>query len=653
MDKYLLKKKNRTGILIILILLAGFCLRFAFALTYLPLLGSEINHLPLAKHISFSLNNFYLPLESGITNHLIFTDLVVKLGLVLFGESAIGIRSIFVLIGFFTLIIIYKICFNYSKEAAIYALLLAAFNQYSIGHSGIADNPVIIVFFSALSIYIFWQGINFKRNILWFLGPIWIISYLTQEQIVIFSPMFYLFLLFSSRYRIFSKSREIFFSYFIFFGFVFFHLLLIRFNGTCLEYFTVPGYIQFSRIPTLTGINFFLIRPICRILNLDYLMTVNWEVPLMSALSGVVLFSGIIYLLKNLKVEFIKLLILLAVSQILIFSFIKSDVFIWGEPNWAKLSFIPAVCLAAVMLAKLRRKFRYFKYLIYLLFIYISLQAFIFSFQPKLTYPPHRLATFVDYDTQFIELYIDKEFLDKPSGNSLAKMGIRIDYGKAVNECVKAINICPNEVRIHNYLAEGLYKTGFKRTAEKKWLQSLEIEPFYIKTFESIVLTYSGRGSIFLQDIIYLQNGIQHLRGQKYEEAAVEFKKSGLESFCPGLFHYYLGISYLYKGNLDWAEQELKKAARFNRQFTRARVDLARTFILGKKFSEAEKILKGVIQSNPDYFLAYEYLGELYTSRGDRNLAKTNYNQTRNIVHVTLRDEYYASMLFPNEGLRF
>jgi len=164
MNDYFLKKTQRAEILIALIFLAGVCLRLAFSLTYLPPLVSETNHLPLAKHISFSFNNFYLPLESGITNHLIFTDLIVKLGMALFGEGIFGIRLLFVLLGSFTLVIVYKIALNYSKDAGIYALLLGAFNQYSIAQSGIADNPVIIVFFSALSIFVFWKELMLGEN---------------------------------------------------------------------------------------------------------------------------------------------------------------------------------------------------------------------------------------------------------------------------------------------------------------------------------------------------------------------------------------------------------------------------------------------------------------------------------------------------------
>ena len=641
------KKKNQVGITILLILLAGFCLRLAFASTYLPLLVSETNHLPLARNISFSLKNFYLPLESGITNHLILTDLAVKMGLAVFGNSVLGLRFLFVLTGLATLAVIYKICLMHSKRVATYAVFLAAFNQYSIAQSGIADNPVLIVFFSALSIYVFWKVINFNRKLLWLLCPVWILAYLTQEQIVIFAPVFYLFLLTSHKYRAFAKAKEIIFSYLIFLGFVGLHLFGIKSSGTCLEYFSVPGYIQFSYIPTFTGLNFFLIRPISKVLNLNYLMTINWEIKMMSALSGVVSFSGVIYSLKCLKNEFVRLLSLLAVSQLLFFTFINSDAFIWGEPNWPKLSLIPAVCLAAIMLSKLKERSNYSKFGIYSLFIIIFFQALIFSFQPKLSYPPHRFATFADFDIQFIELYSDQEFFDKPAKNTLERMGIRTDYNKAVDECVRALNICPNEVRIHNYLAESLYTLNLEKEAEQSWLQALELEPFYRKTFESILATYGNQESLFYRGIIHFKQGTQYLRSQMFDEAIKEFKKAKISQSQRELFHYYLGIGYLSRGDLTLAEEELRKVLAAKSEFTRAYADLAKIFMLKGNLNEAEELLLKIIQANPDYHLAYEYLGQLYVNRGNSRLAKEYYKKAENIIHVVLKGDHKMSKLFP------
>jgi len=642
--------KNRNEVLsliaIIFIGVSALFLRLKFALTYLPMILSELDHVPLAKHISFSLHNFYLPIESGLTNHLIFTDFVVKFGLNMFGETPLGMRLIFIILGMFSLVLVYKLLKFYSPEAAIFGIFLLAFNQYNIGQSILADSPGLVVFFSILSTYVFWVGVNGRKTTLWALGLIWICSYFTQELIVVFVPVYYLFILVSPEYRKFAKNKAIIFSYCSFFAVVIFHLWYINHYGTSLEYFSVPGYVELSFKPTLTGVICYLIRPICAILKWDYKLTYNWEIPLMSGLSGIVLFSGIIYSIKNHKDTMVRLLLLLTCSQIAIFTFVKTNDFIWGEPNWTKLSFIPAVCLTAIMFSNLRKSKIIYKYIIYTLCFFIAIGTYIFVMGQNIVYPPHRFATFVDCDTQNIELYSDQEFLDKPPASVLKKMEICTDNKRAIIECVKKLNICPNEVRVHNYLAENLYRNFNKKAAERTWIKALILEPFYVPTLESFLKTCDNSNVDFYDNMKNLKRGIQLLKQGYREEAVNQIRQLFFPEQYVYLEHYYHGIGYLYNGKLDLAEKEMTKAVKIMPQFMRAHADLAYIYIKRNRLDKAENILMRIVNMNPDYFLAYEYLADLFAIRKQISKAEQYNSQVENIIHGTLRGCYYESQLF-------
>ncbi|MFA5144800.1 MAG: glycosyltransferase family 39 protein [Candidatus Omnitrophota bacterium] len=642
---------NKIKVGIALLLFIGFFLRLSFSLTYLPILGVEEAHVIFVKSISLSLERFFFPLENVLDNHIILTDLPVLLGMKLFGENALGIRFFFVVLGFLNLILIYKFLAKSSRSIAIYALILLAFNQFHIAYSGIADNTGIILLLSTLSIYVFWEGVNYKRSMLWFLGLIWILSYMAQEQAVVFVPVFYLFLLTAPPYRKWASSKEIAFSYFVFIIFVASHLILIKTKGTSLEYFTQPGYVQLSFLPTFTGVNFFLIEPVSRILHLDYRMTVNCDAPLMSPLSGVVLFIGIIYSLKNLKGYFVRLLFLLAGTQIMIFTFIKTNSFIWGEAYWSKLSFMPAIILTAMMFHELAKKSRYvIRYLIYIILTIIFCEAIVFALPDKTTYPPHRFATFVDYDAYFIELYLNKGYQDKFLKGSLERMNIYPDYKKAMARCYVALDICPNEVRIHNYLAEGIYRSGFKKAAEKTWIRSLELDPFYAKTLESI-LSYNDRKSPFYESMGHLNKSLGFLKNKVPDLARKELREAKVENFSPALFHYYSGIIYISKGDLQKSESEISEAINSNPGFVQGIVDLARISLYKNELGKAEMLLTKAIKINPDSPLAYKYLSQIYALKGDSKLARDYDEKAENIIHTTLRRNYWEDKLFLYGGL--
>ena len=116
-------------------------------------------------------------------------------------------------------------------------------------------------------------------------------------------------------------------------------------------------------------------------------------------------------------------------------------------------------------LHSLNKQWKHFRWIVYGLFIILLYQSAVFSLQPKKTYPPHRYAAFADYDVQFLYLYLNKELPSKPKKEDLEKIGIRLDYQKAREEAEKALRVCPNEVRIHQYLAQSLYHLGHVKEA--------------------------------------------------------------------------------------------------------------------------------------------------------------------------------------------
>lgn len=620
-----------------LVVISGAFMRFSYALRCLPIYGCERWEMLLAQKISLSPQSFFFPLENVINNHLILTNLFVLSGLKLLGENPFGLRFFFVVTGIASVVLIYKLLRGFSQRWAFFAAAILAFDHYHIGHSGMADNAVIVLFFSMLSIFVFWEGINGRKELLWWLSPLWILAYMAQEQMAVFVPAFFLFLFFTTRYRSLLRTKEILLAFLLFFGFVLSHLFQAWLRGTSLEFFITPGYIKFDLVPSLTGINFFLLRPISAILGRDYFMTMGWEAPYSTALTGLVLFVGLVYSLKDSRDYFVRFLLFLGGSQLLFFSFVRSEPLMWGEGYWARLSFIPAICLTARMLEQLEMRFRRFKYITGCILVVMFFEALAFSVKVPPALPPHRFATFVDFDVDFIERSMDKVPLNDFVREGMRRIGFMKDYDRAENECLKELPFFPHEVRLHNYLAESLYRKGDEKRAREVWLAALELEPFYPVTLDNIADVVAGDLGAMAKK---LRGVLRYLGEKSLMEAARALGESRLLEIRPALFHFYKGCIAFSANDLSSAGEEFESSVALKNNFIKAHIRLAEVFLAKNELRDAERSLRKALEITPDDPLIYKYLAVICEMRKENHLAKQYQRMAANIIHDVVRADY-------------
>ena len=115
MSKMPFKPIPNSKILLVLILLAGFLLRLPGS--WLPLMSiDEPDEFRYVKAINFDFRNPYLPLNTPVLDsHSLFPHYFGKLGILLFGDSLVGARLIYILTGVFCLFLIYSI-FNEIRQ---------------------------------------------------------------------------------------------------------------------------------------------------------------------------------------------------------------------------------------------------------------------------------------------------------------------------------------------------------------------------------------------------------------------------------------------------------------------------------------------------------------------------------------------------------
>lgn len=616
--------KNKYRICFFGILITGMILRFAF-IWVAPWVQDERENIFIAKNISFSRENLNLPIEDELYHHPMLSVYGIKLGMEIFGENKFGVRFPNFIAGILTLLIVYFLMKNnFTIKEALLSMLFISLNPFHIGHSSLASNDSFLIFFSLLGIFMLWRAIKYNKQRLWVLSGFAIgLAYLSKEVAFILIPVLLVWILSSKKTFYLFKNKNLFIFLFIFLLIISPHLYWITHHGTFMEIFE-PDFPRFQFFPTITGLNFFLVKPIYFILGRDYRMEMSWEWPMMDGVSGAILFLGSILSLRYFKDEFIRLLLIFFLAMIISCSFFE------GEPWWAELALIPSVCLTCFYLSKRRIVYPQFKYFLWPLYIYLFFNAFFFLYSSKQNNPPCQFASFVDYNYDLLERYL--------------KEG---KFKMAVAEGERALNICPNEVRGHYFLGQAYLRTGLHFEAVNEWVEALDIEPNYLPAKEALIkeskkILYAllnideqsfDAEKYRLLGNIYFYTGF-YKKAEKFLLKSIEKKSDNPRGF------YYLGKLYAQKGLYSLSIEELKKSIAIDPGNYLFHYFLGSVYSKKGFYKEAIQEFKKTISLNPDYPRGYCGLEEIYLKIGREKDAYRMQNIAKSKFHDAVYDYY-------------
>jgi 4-amino-4-deoxy-L-arabinose transferase-like glycosyltransferase len=146
--------RRRIDVVFILILLGALCARVDLARNEAYIHDEENTAIPLSRLISFEPGNLNLPIRAE--NHGALPAYIVKASGALFGTTRTGYRTLHIMLGLCTVLLIYLVAVQwYGMGAARFAALLLAFNEYFLAISSRATAHVPHLFFMASALYAF------------------------------------------------------------------------------------------------------------------------------------------------------------------------------------------------------------------------------------------------------------------------------------------------------------------------------------------------------------------------------------------------------------------------------------------------------------------------------------------------------------------
>lgn len=363
---------RKKKVILWLIIILGLALRFYGASTT-PFSYDENIEFSYAKDISFNSHNPNLPLVVEDNPAPIGHLYLVKAGLYLFGESPTGARLPFIIMGVLTILLVYFfVDLALGGKPALISAFLLSVSQFHIGLTGAFHADAGVVFFSTLSLFVFYKIIQ-KPNkyFILFNGLVIGIGYLMKENVILMIPIYIIFLAVFPKYRKLLKEKYIWISFCL--------TLLIVLPDLYLKLsLNVPRVSHVLNIvhlkPSVNSLGIYLGELVLYVAQFfpDHFkkiaLTVNAELPAETFVFGIIILAGVVYSIRD-KRLFFRLLLVCFLVIFGIFSFIRSvsyvyfiDVF-WGlgDLTWPCIGFIPGVILSAYMLSELIKKSKYGK----------------------------------------------------------------------------------------------------------------------------------------------------------------------------------------------------------------------------------------------------------------------------------------------------
>jgi len=214
-----------------------------------------------------------------------------------------------------------------------------------------------------------------------------------------------------------------------------------------------------------------------------------------------------------------------------------------------------------------------------------------------------------------------------------ADMDPRIVLPQAKAAALKAVELDPRSGRAHAALGVTLSRYDWNRTgAEREFQLAIELLPndSFAPALYAEMLSLEGRhDEAFAQaararelDPIFGVNGLQYSRAflyaRQYDKAVAAFREA-LEvnpKFWP--LHLFLGETYQQQGLYPQALAELRQAQGPTQEATSA---MARVLVAQGKNSEAQQILRDLLQRSKSGYLPPTYIAGIYIALGDNKRA--------------------------------
>jgi 4-amino-4-deoxy-L-arabinose transferase-like glycosyltransferase len=186
---------------LLLILLAALAVRVQLAMTREYIHDEDNTAIPLSRTISFEPGSLNLPLRGE--NHPALPAYVVKASSSVFGTTRLGYRSMHILLGLVTIVVVYALTRQwYGPGAAQWAAAFLAFNEYYLNVSSRATAHVPNLLLVTGAVYAFSRFLATQRAIyLYGAGAAAGLAFYCKESTGLLLPVFALTLLISKHRR--------------------------------------------------------------------------------------------------------------------------------------------------------------------------------------------------------------------------------------------------------------------------------------------------------------------------------------------------------------------------------------------------------------------------------------------------------------------
>ena len=199
--------RSRLDVVFLVLLVAALAVRIFLASTATYIHDEENTSIPLSKTISFSAGNLNLPLRGE--NHGALPAYLVKSSSSLFGTSPLGYRTVHMLLGLLTIVLVYWLSNQiFGPVAARWSAALMAFNEYFLSFSSRATANTPFLFLVASAAFVFSRFLVTERPAyLYATAVAAALAFYCKEHAVLLLPVFFGMLV-TARYRRWLRSRH-------------------------------------------------------------------------------------------------------------------------------------------------------------------------------------------------------------------------------------------------------------------------------------------------------------------------------------------------------------------------------------------------------------------------------------------------------------
>jgi len=206
----------------------------------------------------------------------------------------------------------------------------------------------------------------------------------------------------------------------------------------------------------------------------------------------------------------------------------------------------------------------------------------------------------------------------------LAKKG---QYGAAIGEWKKALEINPEDAKAHNNLGHALAEQGELDEAITNWQKALEVNPNYAEAHNNL--------------------GVALIRRGRFDEAIAHFQKILETNGDYAEVHDNLGRALDQKGKLGKAIAEWQKALELNPKYAEAHNNLGTGLFRKGRLDEAITHWQKALEVKPEFAQAHYNLGRALAQKGRLDEAITHWQKVVEVnpefaqAHYSLGDTFY------------